>query len=150
MVSLFFPQPSLHLNGSPLRVFGVATLVCGLVLTGCSGTDGPVQREVSGKVTFQGSPVEEGMITFEDAQKGYAESSELGPGGAYKLNAPDGNYTVYVEPPMTVIEDTADTPGGEEEKQVDNIPVQYRNSVESPLKAVVAGDGTVQDFDLQP
>ena len=90
------------------------------------------------------------MITFEDAQKGYAESSELGSGGTYKLNAPDGNYTVYVEPPITVIEDTADTPGGEEEKQVDNIPVQYRNSVESPLKAVVAGDGTVQDFDLQP
>lgn len=150
MVSPFFYCRFLRLDCPPVRALGIAVLVCGLTLSGCSGTDGPVQREVSGKVTFQGSPIEEGIITFEDAKKGYAESSELGPGGTYKLNAPDGNYTVYVEPPIVVIEDTADTPGGEEEKQVDNIPVQYRNSVESPLKAVVAGDGTVQDFDLQP
>lgn len=149
MVSPSFSRQSASLRGPAARLLGTGFFLCSLALTGC-GETGPVQRAVTGKVTFQGSPVEEGIITFEDAQKGYAESSELGPGGAYALQAPDGNYTVYVEPPVTVIEDTADTPGGEEEKQVENIPVQYRNSVESPLKAVVAGDGTVQDFDLQP
>jgi hypothetical protein len=119
-------------------------------MTGCSGDTGPVQREVTGTVTFQGSPIEQGMITFEDAAKGYAESSELGPGGSYALKAPEGSYKVYIEPPIIVVEDTADSPGGEEEMQADNIPPQYRNSVDSPLTATVAGEVTVQDFDLQP
>ena len=139
-------------NGCPRlgRFFTLVTLACGFVGAGCSGESGPAQREVTGKVTFQGSPIEEGVITFEDAQAGYAESSELGPGGTYQLKAPDGSYTVYVEPPVVVVEDTADSPGGEEEKQVENIPFQYRNSVESPLKAEVGGEGSVHNFDLQP
>lgn len=131
-------------------LFSLAAVLCGLAVTGCSGDSRPTQREVTGTVTFQGSPVEKGMITFEDAAKGYAESGELGPGGTYTLKAPDGSYTVYVEPPIIVVEDTADSPGGEEEMQVDNIPPQYRNSVDSPLTATVNGDGTVRDFDLQP
>lgn len=128
----------------------MCAVLCGIAATGCSGDNRPVQREVTGKVTFQGSPVEQGIITFEDAAKGYAESSELGSGGSYALKAPEGSYKVYIEPPIIVVEDTADSPGGEEEMQVDNIPGQYRNSVDSPLTATVAGEVTVQDFDLQP
>lgn len=131
-------------------LFGMATVVCGLLLAGCNADTRPPQREVTGKVTFQGSPIEQGMITFEDAAKGYAESSELGPGGSYALKAPEGSYKVYIEPPIIVVEDTAESPGGEEEMQVDNIPPQYRNSVDSPLTATVAGEVTVQDFDLKP
>lgn len=127
-----------------------AAAVVVLAVAGCGGGSGPRMHNVQGTVTFQGSPVEEGSITFEDAAAGTAGSTELGPGGNYRLNLPDGNYAVLIQPPMIVTPDTPDSPGGEELKQVDNIPPKYWRSSSSGLTAQVSGNETTHDFDLQP
>jgi hypothetical protein len=34
-------------------------------VSGCGGTSGPVRHEITGRVTYKGEPVEEGIISFE-------------------------------------------------------------------------------------
>jgi hypothetical protein len=121
-----------------------------LALSGCGGGSGPRMNTVEGTVTFQGAPVEEGSITFEDSSAGTAGSTTLGPGGTYRLGLPDGNYSVWIQPPMIVTPDTADSPGGEEMKPVDNIPAKYWTSVSSGLTVQISPTATQHDFDLQP
>lgn len=121
-----------------------------LTATGCGGGSGPRMNTVQGTVTFQGSPVEEGSITFEDSSAGTAGGTELGPGGTYRLSLPDGTYAVWIQPPMIVTPDTADSPGGEEMKEVNNIPPKYWRSTSSGLSVQVSRNETTHDFDLQP
>jgi hypothetical protein len=141
---------------SSVSIFGrisfrmYATLAVILAATGCGGGSGPRMNTVEGTVTFQGSPVEEGSITFEDSAAGTAGGTELGPGGTYQLSLPDGNYAVLIQPPMIVTPDTADSPGGEEMKEVDNIPSKYWRSTSSGLSVQVSRNETTHDFDLQP
>src|SRR5688572_10184018 len=54
---------------------------------GCSG-DKLARYRVSGKLTFQGQPVERGEITFEDPNAGQVNSSALMSGGGYSLELP--------------------------------------------------------------
>jgi hypothetical protein len=66
---------------------------------GCSST--PERPEVTGKVTFQGKPIEEGLVTFH------------GPDGKQATGSirPDGGYTV-ADPPLGVCQITlSGTPG---------------------------------------
>jgi hypothetical protein len=73
----------------------------------------------------------------------------LGPGGSYPGKARQGSYKVYIEPPIIVNEDTGTSPRGQEERHVDNIPPHYRNWVDSPWTATVAGEGGVHEHDQQ-
>jgi len=44
------------------------TCACVVVLAavgGCGGVSGPVRHEITGRVTYKGEPVEEGIISFE-------------------------------------------------------------------------------------
>jgi hypothetical protein len=132
------------------RLVVVAALCGSLFVTGCTGGNGPPTHTVKGTVTFQGTPVEEGLITFEDATQGRAGTSELGNGGAYRMELPDGNYAVCVAPPTIITPDTANSPGGEEYKAVANIPEKYWNFASSNLSAQVSKSSPSHDFDLKP
>ncbi len=134
--------------------FAVAVAAFSLVglLVGCSGSGGPEVKTVtvSGKVTFQGQPVEEGTITFENTETGHVGSAELGSEGAYSVELPVGHYAVAITPPMVEVPNTADSPGGEDFKDVDNIPEKYWNSATSGLTAQVDENNTTHDFDMKP
>jgi len=127
-----------------------ALIAVGLLWTTGCGKQGPKRLTVTGKVTFQGAPVTEGQITFEDAASGVAGSTALGTDGSYTLQLPEGNYKVSVEPPVVEVGGTADTPGDEEYKQVDNIPERYWSTATSPLQATVSADATEHNFTLEP
>ena len=45
-------------------IFACGLAAAGLALAGCGGS-GPERHEITGKVTYKGEPVEEGIIDFE-------------------------------------------------------------------------------------
>jgi hypothetical protein len=113
------------------------------------------ETSVSGKVTFQGQPVQQGEITFFQAATGEVAQGTLGDGGAYSLATADkelsaGEYQVVIAP--TRIYEKATGPQGMEYKMVEkggeSIPEKYRDRVNSPLKATVAPGMNKVDFEL--
>lgn len=72
-----------------------ACAVAGL-LTGCGGGDGPETHRVTGQVTFDGQPVEDGRITFrKTGGDGKSFSTEI-KGGGYDLETEPGPMAVEI------------------------------------------------------
>ncbi len=136
---------------SGLRVRGVvAALVLGplvLVGLGCSSGDRPIA--VRGAVTFQGQPVTEGTVQFNDDKTGRGDEAELRPDGSYQAPLPAGEYTVVILPPLLSVESKSGPPDPQF-KKVRNIPDRYRSTVTSGLTAAVSADKSVHDFDMKP
>lgn len=121
-----------------------------LLASGCTSGDGAARYQVSGKVTFQGQPVERGEITF-DTGAGQVNSSQLGSGGSYSLELPAGDYKVFIAPPLTEGKGTPDSPPDMiPDPTVKNIPKKYWVQETSRLTAQVAKDKREFDFDLKP
>jgi hypothetical protein len=131
------------------RAVALVALAAGL-LAGC-GKSEPQRGEVEGTVTFKGSAVTEGMVTFQKA--GFAADAKIGPDGRYSITEagglPPGEYTVTVTP--AVFEDRSDPtlpPGTMSEKKAPNIPEKYRREGSTPFKkTVTAGKNTI-DLDM--
>jgi hypothetical protein len=143
---------------SPLRPICAAALwtvaVCLTALgIGCSSNPGPAPGEVQGKVTFKGTPVTEGTITFLNSKDGGGGEGKLGPDGMYtvpnKLNV--GEYVVIVTPPMQMTDtDPGKSPPAPVEKNVKNVPPKYRQQGTTPLKFKVESGPNTANFDLTP
>lgn len=130
----------------PLSVcVGIAATAC-LLLTGCLGSgDGLVP--VTGKVTFDGAPIEDGRIQFrsiEGDQRAFAGVIE------------NGEYTVRVEPGPTAVEIRASrliegkfdesNPGEPAPMGEMYIPEKYNSRTE--LEVTVEGSEVQKDFEL--
>jgi hypothetical protein len=113
------------------------------------------ETSVSGKVTYQGQPVQQGEITFFKPATGEVAQGALGDGGAYSLATADkelspGEYHVVIAP-IRIYEKVTGPQGMEYEmveKGGESIPVSYRDRVSSPLKATVAPGANTVDFEL--
>jgi hypothetical protein len=114
---------------------------------GCSSGDRPV--EIRGKVTFQGQPVSEGTVQFNDDKTGRGAEADLQSNGSYQATLPAGDYTVLIVPPMLMAESKSGPPDPKF-KKVGNIPNKYRSTVTSGLRATVSAANTVHDFDMVP
>ncbi|WP_339747013.1 hypothetical protein [uncultured Rubinisphaera sp.] len=124
------------------------TLACSFCLltilnVGCGGggPKGP-SGTVSGTVTYQGQPVTEGVVNIFNTQSSEGGQGQIKSDGSYQISTPSsqvpvGEYDVYVVPPTVTTPDSADGPGGEEYKVVENIPDKYRSSSTSGLKVTV-------------
>lgn len=140
---------------------GRTLLAVGVLLaafSGCRSTDGPPRASISGKVTFDGKPVEEGSIVFIPTEGTTGPSS----GGQIK----QGVYTVGAELGPVVgtnrVEITAfhltgrklpagspSPPGTMVDEILPYIPPQYNR--DSTLKIEIKpGDNAGTDFDLKP
>jgi hypothetical protein len=125
-----------------VSIFSVACVPVMLALCGCGGSD---ELEVSGTVTFDGKPVNEGDITFRASDRGY--------GGKIK----DGKYTMTVPPGKSRVEITAFretgkmlnlNPGEDPIPELEPyIPEKYNSS--SVLSADVSSDKKTFDFKLE-
>ena len=139
----------LFLSCTPLCVR--VTLLVALLAIGCGPINKVPRYKVSGKVTYQGQPVERGEITFEDPTAGQVNSSSLGSGGSYALEVPAGDYRVSIAPPLVETKGTADSPPDQvPDPSVKNIPKRYWTQEKSGLSAQVAKDKQSFDFDLKP
>jgi len=122
-----------------------------LLLLGCGE---PVSEDISGKVTFQGEPVTEGMITFFKPSSGEVAQSVLGEGGQFVLPASQsrdltpGEYKVMIMP-LSVRDPSGDSiMGGEKivEKGGKSIPMIYRHRDKTPLRVTLPSD---DPYDLE-
>ncbi len=122
-----------------MRYFMALLVGCTFFIGGCGGSsDGEIRGTVSGKVTFAGEPVPEGVVLLTAADGNHAAQGEIRSDGSYSVRTPEGGlpvgeYQVAVLPPTIVTPDTADSPGGEVPKEVDNIPEKYRSAQNSGL-----------------
>jgi hypothetical protein len=117
-----------------------------LLAAGCGSAEKPI--DISGKVTFQGEPVNEGSVQLIDDRTGRGAEVELGPDGTYKAILFPGEYKVVVTPPYMV--DTSSGMPNPYYKKVRNIPKKYHSSETSGLTAVVSPEKTTHDFALTP
>jgi len=124
-----------------------------LFLPGCGE---PALEDISGKVTFGGTPVIEGMITFFKPSSGEVAQSILGEGGRFILSVPlsgaltPGEYKVMITP-LSVRDPSGDSiRHGEKivEKGGKSIPMHYRQRNKTPLRATIPSDD--YNFDMVP
>ncbi len=120
-----------------------------LFVLGCGGGE-QARYKVAGKVTFQGQPVEQGEITFENPTAGQVNSSPLSAGGSYSLELPPGDFKVSVAPPLIEMKGTADSPPDMvRNPAVKNIPKKFWVQETSGLTAKVDKSARTFDFELK-
>lgn len=128
-------------------------ILTGVALTtlfvGCGGGEtGPKTYHVTGKVTFDGEPVETGRIQFRSAGAGKAFSGEI-KNGEYSLDAEAGEMTVSIEA-SRIIPGKFDTSNPDEDPQPVGemyIPEKYNSRTELSASVKEGGDNTIP-FDL--
>ena len=132
-----------------IRGLPLLFVLCGFC--GACGSGDKVPRyKVSGKVTYQGQPVGEGTITFENPTAGEVNSSPLNSSGSYSLELSAGDYKVSIAPPLVPTKGTGDSPPDMVPKKVNNIPKKYWVQESSGLSAQIAKNKRTFDFDLKP
>ena len=117
-----------------------------LVAWGCGPAEEPMY-DISGIVSFDGAPVEEGTIMFENPQTMDGFQADLRSGGSYSVSVPAGSYAVVIEP--IFVEEQGVSDAGLDYKKVDNIPEKYRSSLSTDLNAEVSGDADL-NFEMVP
>ena len=118
------------------RAWFVALLIAILAMVGCGGAK--PEGMVSGKVTYKGSPLANGVVNFHAPEKGTASQANLDSNGAFKLpgTLPAGNYKVFVLPPVP-----QQLPPGTAQPKVDfSLPPKFQDPGQTPVtKEVKAG-----------
>ena len=138
------------------------TLFLTTLLAGCGGGDAkdadPKLVPVSGKVTYKGSPLKDGYITFI-GDKDRAFRSRIS-NGSYTLaesvsakGAVPGEYKVTVVSEEAAASSGAPDPTKGKDQEVAKpkslIPEKYSKKTETDLKATVPAGGKTIDFELK-
>lgn len=126
-----------------------------VVIVGCQPPADPT-GQVSGTVSFNGTPLEDGIISIVNYDTGVRIDSEIQPDGTYlatthKGGLPPGEYKVVIFPPEVV--DPNPPPNSEPgmvQKKMDNIPKQYRSPRSTPLTLKVSEGDNAFDVDMSP
>jgi hypothetical protein len=138
---------------------GILPIVCGLclALVGCARRDytGPRQFPLTGRVTYDGRPIDYGSISFlpmggEGEQR---VSGGLIENGTYTVpearGANAGKYRVEIRWLKLTGKKYRDPDSGEMlDERKEGLPARYHK--ESTLAAEVSADQTTFDFDLKP
>lgn len=134
----------------------LCALSLGIVLCGCGGGsdyEGPTRFPLSGKVTFDGQPIDGGSIAFLPQGGTGRPAGGLITNGAYSIpegqGVPEGAYRVEIlwgRPTGNKILDAEDT-GEMIDETAQVIPARYNSN--SELTANVAAGTTTFDFDLK-
>jgi len=141
---------------SSARSLGCVALGCVLLACAVPGCRrGEVLGKVSGRVTFRGEPVSEGVIVFANEEKGVWMTAEIGPDGTYEVEMakgfglPLGTYQVWITPPLV------DHPVGPigtppPENPPPNIPPKYYDMDKSILSLTVEAGENKYSPDMKP
>ena len=135
---------------------------CFSLLAGC-GPQGPDLGPyglVSGQITYQGTPISKGMITFHSHHSGQVATANLESDGSYSMKLagrdglPIGEYQICIRPPLTA-QQGSDPSMRRRNNLYDptistDIPMKYRYESSSGLDAQVLEGDNRFDFDLLP
>lgn len=143
-----------------ITLISVFFVLSGL-LVGCGGPSGPDRGPLgtlSGMVTFDGVPLDEGdlYLQHKDGAGAGGGGAEIQTGGIFDVaggqagGIPVGTYVVWVSPPEVEVPGVGADPSYLEEKEMPNMPQKYRSKTTSGLTVEIAAGENVQDFDLTP
>jgi hypothetical protein len=128
-------------NHRPFRPLALLSLFLLPLLLGCSEPNPLGRRPIHGQISFQGKPVDYGMIQFspEDPDRGVSSGAMI-ENGSYRLKLtdglPPGSYKVMISAPdRGKIEKVEGPPGDERSLAVERIPKKY--NLQSTLKIEV-------------
>jgi len=118
-----------------------------LPLSGCGASAEKTQR-VSGTVTFDGKPLESGVMMFVPVGKDASPVRvSLNTNGGYEAFAPAGEYKVTINSYSNPTPDLEEgDPGYKTPKSL--LPVKYSSLVQTPLTCVVGDQESSADFAL--
>ena len=128
-----------------------AALVFSMLFCGCGESE--VRGRITGKVTFEGQAVSEGLVLFSNIEKGINMTSIIKPDGSYEVVTPKGNglptgtYQVSVCPPRAKLV-TGEAPP--KIKQHANIPAKYRDFKTAGLSLTVQKGENPFDIEMKP
>lgn len=125
---------------NPVRVLAAWGLMA--VAAGCGG---PAMGEVSGAISLGGQPLNEGVVTFENAAKGQSQSAPIA-AGAYKMPSPMpvGDYKVTLQPPPPPAPTAAPSAAPKT-----SIPTRFMKTSTTDLTATVKAGSNKVDFTLK-
>jgi len=143
---------------------GLVAIVC-CVLTGCGrGSSSPSLSPVSGRISVEGVPVSEGVVTFvplpNSGTSGPAFTADIREDGTFELQGPGGasgaipgQYRVVIQTPPISSAELMQSPRTGKLKRSDYvqnspIPKTYQSPQSTPIKVTVAQE-TENRFDLQ-
>jgi hypothetical protein len=124
-----------------------------LVLAGCD--PGEELGKVSGRVTFQGEPISEGLIIFSNEELGVFMSAEIGSDGTYEVEMakgyglPLGTYHVAITPPL-IEHPPGPIDSPPDEQAFPEIPSKYHFPENSGLTFRVKSGENEFSPDMQP
>jgi hypothetical protein len=126
----------------------LAVLLCGAVSTGCGGG----KAKVTGTVTYRGTPLPVGTVTFFAANNQIVGSAPIRDGKYEMKDVPSGPMKISVSTPPAVKPDRrhpppADMPGGAATPSV-QLPPKYNSPTESGLTYEVKGGSQEHSIDL--
>lgn len=134
--------------------FLLSSLLC--LLPGCqdSTTDFGPTGALSGKVTYKGEPVKEGLVQFNNPDKGFGGQAVIIEDGTYTVTNSSGGlvtgtYQVSVVPPMIEKSFGPNTPSSEVLKEMSNIPKKYHYPNTSGLSVQIKEGNNTFDIDMQ-
>lgn len=135
---------------TPLNCILLMTVLSAITMTGCgSGVSETPRGDISGKVTFQETPVTDGTVNFFSGKTGIAAGAKLDSEGTFSI--PDGieigTYTITITPPY-VEEPPGLSPAESKPKEFKEIPEKYRSGETSGLTAEVKSGANHFEFDM--
>ncbi len=103
------------------------------LIAGCGGEPEIPTGQVKGKVSYEGAPVSEGVISFYSSELGVGASADLSEKGLYTITDPlkTGKYAVTILPPPEA--PPQDAIPVSTKKEYKNIPLKYRDPNKSEL-----------------
>lgn len=123
------------------RFLPACALVLALAAVGCGGGDG----RISGKVTFDGAPVEDGRIQFRSKADGKAFSAPIS-NGSYSISCAPGEMTVEITASKLIPGKFDNSNGKPEPVGMMYIPAKYNSA--TTLTASVKSGGQTIPFEL--
>lgn len=140
---------SFNLNRLARRFAFASALVLSTLALGCGGDGGPTLYNVSGTVSYDGKPIEQGRIQFRNTgSDGRAYSGEI-KNGSYQLRSEAGTMQVEVIATRIIPGKFVKGQNGEPEPipaAEMYIPAKYNSATK--LTAEVKGSSTIP-FDLE-
>ena len=134
-------------------VLWAALVLLATAPTGCKNSK--MFGTVSGKVTFQGEPVSEGLVLLTNTEQGIYVSAELRPDGSFDVvtaggfGLVPGTYQVAVTPPRVEFpSDPREAPPIIREHP--NIPAKYHDATTSELTFNVKEGENQLKVDMSP
>jgi hypothetical protein len=136
------------MSGIVRRIHWAVVAAVGLIGLGCGGSeDGPKLYTVSGEVTYDNNPVEQGQILFRN---------QGGDGRAYAGQIQNGHYELKCEAGTMRVEITASRPTGKfkevnpgEKDPVMEMYIPEKFNSKSTLEAVVKQESNEIPFHLK-